>query len=39
MRERRKEVKKEEEGIGCKERVKEVRQGTVVKMCTSGAAI
>ena len=32
------EVEKEEEGIGCKERVKEVRQGTVVKMCTSAAS-
>ena len=31
------EVEKEEEGIGCKERVKEVRQGTVIKMCTSAA--
>ena len=31
------EVEKEEEGIGCKER-EEVRQGTVIKMCTSAAS-
>ena len=31
-------VEKEEEGIRCKERVKEVRQGTVIKMYTSAAS-